>query len=66
MSQLQAQLRKIAATAKAKQPRNERASLLYDARQAAETDLETIYALGLNGLEELKTHKCVSHTIRCL
>lgn len=59
MSQLQAQLRKIAVTGRSRQPKGYKASLLFDARQAAETDIETIYALGINGLEELKTHKYV-------
>ena len=59
MSQLQAQLRKFAASStKAKQPKGTRASLLFDGRKAAETDLETIYSLGVNGLAELFTHRC--------
>jgi len=30
-----------------------RPSLLFDAKEAADIDIETIYALGTNGLEEL-------------
>lgn len=50
-------MRKIAVSAKGKQSRTAKPSLLFEPRQAAETDLETIYSLGVNGLAELKTHR---------
>lgn len=52
------QLKKIASNNPFKQAllhQRQRPSLLFDGKQAADIDLDTIYAMGINGLLELKT-----------
>ena len=58
MSTLSNQLQKIGLNnpfKQALQQQRQRPSLLFDGKHAADLDLDTIYALGVNGLLELKT-----------
>jgi len=50
-SALAAQLRQLAV--RAAQPTTKAASFLFEAREAADLDIETIHGLGVNGLAEL-------------